>query len=141
MSYQKDRDDFVARMAAEDLPTDVTRQLLAGATTLQRLAELACSSEAADRDRVPCPQSAAWRGAKGLPCLCDSPEDHQDIPRITLQEWRTEQRLSKAMPAGWTIATEGDPRGLVLRVIPPSYAALNAGRDRHNLDTIGVPVR
>jgi hypothetical protein len=39
----------------------------------------------------------------------------------------------------WLFATAGDPRGYVLRVIPPSYAERNAGRDRHNLDSIGVP--
>ena len=35
--------------------------------------------------------------------------------------------------------TQGDPRGYVLRVIPPSYAERNRGRDRFNLDAIGVP--
>ena len=55
MSYQRERDEFISRMTREGLPLHVTQALLRAATTLQRYAELACSSEAADRDRVPCP--------------------------------------------------------------------------------------
>lgn len=40
---------------------------------------------------------------------------------------------------GWTVITEGDPRGYTLKVIPPSYAERNAGRDRFNLEAIGIP--
>ena len=153
MSYQQERDEFITRMAREGLPVDVTRLLLREATGLNRRAELACSSEAADRDRVPCPAS------KGTgPCLCDSADQHEKplptgwrpgIPRITLQDWQAEQRVRKALaemdknlPADaprWTMETQGDPRGCVLRIIPPSYAERNKGRDRGNLDAIGVP--
>lgn len=146
MSYQRERDQFIARMAMEGLPLYITERLLRAATTLQRLAELACSSEAADRDRIPCPAAVVdlrgrARKVSG-PCICDGPGDtHEDIPRIRLQDWRTEARVQKAMPAGWAINTQGDPRGYVLRVIPPSYAERNAGRDRHNLEAVGVPAR
>lgn len=106
---------------------------------MQRYAELACSSEAADRDRIKCP---ATRTHKVGPCLCDLYQgEHQTIPRITLLDWQVEQRVRKLMPAGWAIDTQGDPRGYVLRVIPPSYAERNAGRDTFNRDTIGVPAR
>jgi hypothetical protein len=126
-------------MTKEGLPLDVTERLLRAATTLQRLAELACSSEAADRDRIKCP---ALRHPKPGACLCDDPNNgHSTIPRITLQAWQTEQRVIKAMPAGWTADFQGDPRGYVLRVIPPSFAERNAGRDRFNRDSIGVPNR
>lgn len=139
MSYQQERDQFVARMAKEGLPLGVTERLLRAATTLNRLAELACSSEAADRDRVMCP-AALKKG----PCLCDGTTgqaEHGTIPRIRLQDWQAEQRVIKSLPAGWSADFQGDPRGYVLRVIPPSYAERNAGRDRFNLDTIGVPSR
>jgi hypothetical protein len=133
-------------MTREGLDLDLTRRLLRAATTMQRYAELACSSEEADRDRVPCPE-AAWdprthKGRKRVfngPCLCDFDGEHHDIPRIRVKDWNIEQRVRCAMPAGWAINTQGDPRGYVLRVIPPSYTERNAGQDRHNLESIGVP--
>lgn len=157
MSYQRERDEFIVRMTREGLDYDTQLMLLRAATTLQRYAELSCSSEAADRDRVPCPaatQTVRQYGSAAKPpmrtvvsprkpigpCLCDRPDDgHETIPRIALQEWRLVQRLRKAMPADWAINTQGDPRGYVLRVIPPSYGERNTGKDRYNLDTIGVP--
>jgi hypothetical protein len=151
VSYQRDRDYFIARMTKEGLDMRVIEQLLRAATTLQRYAELACSSEAADRDRVPCPAKVK----AGNACLCDRPfsvlsdedsangrpgaNDHQDVTRITVQEYRLVSRLQLAVPADWSIDTQGDPRGYVLRVVPPSYAERNKDRDRFNLDTIGVP--
>lgn len=143
MSYQRERDEFINRMAREGLDLDVTRRLLRAATTMQRYAELACSSEAADKDRVPCPAMKHKYGE----CCCDyDPKDavngHQYIPRITVLDHQLEVRVRKLMfgvSGGWSIDTQGDPRGYVLRVIPPSYAARNKGRDRCNLDAIGVP--
>lgn len=169
MSYQKERDEFISRVTKEGLPGHVARLLLREATGLNRRAELACSSEAADRDRVPCPASKARLvKSKGAyipmgPCLCDdypagmhAKGHHTSITRIALQDWRAEERIRKALadvnatlykgrdPVAeslplWGFKTEGDPRGYVLRVIPPSYAERNAGRDIHNLDAIGVP--
>ena len=138
MSYQSERDSFIARMAREGLSLDATLVLLRCATSMQRYAELVCSSEAADRDRVPCPQA---RNAKDA-CLCDyTSDEHHDVPRIAVLDWRTEVRAEKVLPAGWTLDTQGDPRGYVLRVIPPSYAGRNQGKDRFNRDAIGVPAR
>lgn len=146
MSYQRDREEFISRVAHEGMSLPVAQTLLRIATTIHRLAELSCSSEAADRDRIPCPASQAIKPGLGEsgdarhPCLCD-PRDgqHTDIPRIRWQDYRAEQRAIRAVPAGWRVLTEGDPRGYTLRVIPPSYADRNAGRDRFNLDAIGVP--
>ena len=174
MSYQHERDQFIARMAQEGLPLAVTERLLRAATTLQRYAELACSSEAADRDRVPCPASL-----KRGPCCCDGTSgnsEHGSVPRITVQADRLERRIAallddystthtgscnrryndsaectchaqyssrynEANPADWIADFQGDPRGYVLRVIPPSYTERNQGRDRHNRDSIGVPTQ
>ena len=154
MSYQYERDQFITRMTREGLSLDATLKLLRYATTINRLAELACSSEAADRDRIMCPRHKAEKIAarSGItpsvqafdkhPCLCDySDGQHTDIPRIRLQDYRMEQLAIKAVPPDWRVITEGDPRGYTLRVIPPSYAERNKGRDRHNLDAIGVPAR
>jgi len=144
-SYQSERERFIAQVTREGLDLRAAQALLRCATTINRLAELACSSEAADRDRIPCPASKTHNPAD---CLCDVqpsresaeyPAEHSTIPRITLQEWQAEQRAMRAVPAGWTVLTSGDPRGYTLRVVPPSYAERNAGRDRFNLDAIGVP--
>lgn len=77
MSYQHERDQFIDRMSREGLPLPITERLLRTATTMQRLAELACSSEAADRDRIPCPamrnyseaKRARANGTEKHPCL------------------------------------------------------------------------
>ena len=157
MSYAREREEFIARICSEGLPFGNAQLLLRYATTINRLAELACSSEAADRDRIPCPAARTYtktvrgelrtlpRKPSG-PCLCDdypvgshAAGQHFTIPRITLQDYQSEQRAKKAVPAGWTVITEGDPRGYTLRVVPPSYAQRNEGKDRHNLDAIGVP--
>ena len=142
MSYQREREEFIARMTQEGLSFSAAQTLLRCATTINRLAELACSSEAADRDRIPCPQTGKLptsKEAERFPCLCDFDGTHHDIPRIRLQDYRAEQRAAAALPAGWAIKTDGDPRGYTLRVIPPSYAERNKGRDRFNLEAIGVP--
>lgn len=166
MSYQQERDRFVARMTQEGLPLEVTRALLRAATTLQRYAELACSSEAADRDRVACPGGQGKTRNRPDLCLCDdypagthTKGQHSDVPRITVQADRLERRLAerfnqvnaerypatadgeaRRLAAGlWELDTQEDPRGYVLRVIPPSYAERNAGKDRFNRDVIGVP--
>lgn len=139
MSYQREREEFIVRMVKEGLPYKVIAQLLSAATSLQRYAELATSSEAADRDRIPCPAS---RTREPGPCLCDVYEGkHQTIPRITLYDWQVASRIKRQIPADWSLSFEGDPRGYVLKVIPPSYAERNQGRDVHNLDAIGVPAR
>jgi hypothetical protein len=130
-------------MTKEGLDLSTIRALLRYATTINRLAELSCSSEAADRDRIPCPADKDGNMDK---CLCDGhiPHGsadfaHQDIPRIRLQDHQAEQRAIKAVPSDWLVVTQGDPRGYTLRVIPPSYADRNKDRDIHNLDAIGVP--
>jgi len=141
MSYQEERDRFIARMATEGLDIDTTRRLLRAATTLQRYAELACSSEAADRDRVPCPGIKDRKA-----CICDdypagehAAGRHTQVTRIARDGDRLSRRLEAAMPKGWTLDEQGDPRGYVLRVIPPSYAEHNQGRNRFDPRAIGVP--
>ena len=140
MSYTHEREQFIARMSREGLDMAAIYTLLRCATTMQRLAELACSSEAADRDRVPCPAAKTTDGV----CLCDRYPDstqHYSIPRIRLHDYWCERHAENAVPTGWSVLTQGDPRGYVLRVVPPSYAERNAGKDIHNQEGIGVPAR
>ena len=162
MSYQRARGEAIAQLTKYGLPYHVIEVLLRAATTINRLAELACSSEAADRDRIKCP---AWeqRGIVVLPdpprrknlrpCLCDletyidpatgkahpTIQRHTKIPRIRLQDWHAEQRAIRAMPPGWAIVTSGDPRGYTLRVVPPAYVEENKTRAEHDPRTIGIP--
>ncbi len=152
MSYQRERGECIALLTKHGLPYPAIETLLRAATTINRLAELACSSEAADRDRIRCPRSIMHHTigrplnptAKQLeqyPCLCDGDhsDDRQAIPRIRLQDYRAEQRAIKAVPAGWRVITSGDPRGYTLRVIPPAYAEENKTRSEHDPRTIGIP--
>ena len=82
MSYQKDRDEFIGVMVEEmesigrTLPPEdrkgdgvgLARLILRNASTIQRCEEAACSSEAADRDRVQCP---AVKSGKESDCVCE----------------------------------------------------------------------
>lgn len=139
MSYQRERGEAIAQLTKYGLPYPAIETLLRCATSINRYAELACSSEAADRDRIKCPADVK-PGRKPGPCLCDLYKDeHQTIPRYQLQDWRAEQRAAKALPAGWRLVTSGDPRGYTLRVIPPAYAEENKQRSEHDPRTIGIP--
>src|SRR3990167_11012480 len=98
MSRQRDRDEFMAIMATEGVPVDAARALIHFGAALHRIAELACSSEAADRDRVPCPGGTET-------CLCRDygsfeqatwPEvvsGHGTVPRYAVHEARLEARV------------------------------------------------
>lgn len=81
MSRQRDREEFVSIMAREapSVPLDVVQRLMAAETTLHRIAELQCSSEAYDRDRVQCPGKAVpVNGDAGRECLCDNAGEFKD---------------------------------------------------------------
>ena len=129
MTYREERDDFMARMGAEKIPVSVARALLREATTLQKLAELECSSEAADRDRVPCPKR--YQTAQG--CLCDDygskdGEAHGMVPRIAVREAMVKRRVTAlCRERGLTPHFGGDPRGAVLVIGVPSGASTSWG--------------
>mgnify|MGYP001566860551 CR=1 FL=1 len=144
MSKQRDRDEFIAIATKEGIPVDVARKLLRYAATLHRLAELECSSEAADRDRVPCPRSGkpAWiiqheeggRRVVSIPCLCQDygsySGDHGTVPRIAVHEARTQRRVETlcANLPGIIPVFQGDPRGAVLKLRVPSGRTNDGGQ-------------
>lgn len=70
MTYQRDRDEFIAIAASEGLPLDVTTKLLRYASTLDRLAVAQCNGDYpynGDRDRP---------NAYSLPCAyCSAGND------------------------------------------------------------------
>src|SRR3990167_2627840 len=73
MSLQTERGNFLLTMQTEGVPPDVSRLVMRHAATLHRLAELQCSAEAYDRDRVKCPGTytygKGWAHG-GYTCLC-----------------------------------------------------------------------
>lgn len=146
MSYQSERDAFLTRMAQEGLPLHITRALLRAATTLQRLAEAQCNgdypADNGERKVVECDSCGqAW--VRSNLARQSYKTAAGTVTKLICQDCRIVARLSSVLQAinGWQLQTQGDPRGYVLRVIPPSYAERNAGRDVHNLDSIGVPTR
>ena len=135
MSRQRDRDEFVAIMATEGVPVDVARSLLRVGATLHRIAELASSSEAADRDRVRCPGGTET-------CLCrdygsfhgDTDDnvtgDHGTVPRYVVHEARIEARVrALCQRHGLTPIFQGDPRGAILKLKVPSGRTNDGGRE------------
>jgi hypothetical protein len=51
MSYQRDREEFFAVLAAEQVPYDVIHEVLKEANVIQRLAEIACERELDEREQ------------------------------------------------------------------------------------------
>lgn len=121
MSKQRDRDEFIALLALEEVPVNVARKLLRHGATLQRIAELECSSVAADRDRVKCPAETDTR----FECCCDfgyqEAGKHADVPRVSAQSKRVEYRVTQLLaPYGIKPMFQGDPRGAVVKLQVPS---------------------
>lgn len=142
-AHAAERERFQALMESEGMPREISRRILRHAQTVQRLAELACSSEAADRDRVLC--NTALRLSVGR-CLCadygsydrtvercGAPEAaHGSVPRYMVQsaqaerlirEWcdkATTARTYKCDPVGFTPIFQGDPRGACVTIKVPS---------------------
>jgi hypothetical protein len=89
------------------------------AQSIQRYAELACSSEAADRDQVRCPGGAES-------CLCrdyGSFEDgrHGTVPRYAVRDAQKSTRIERLLaPFKVTPVFQGDPRGACVKLRVPS---------------------
>lgn len=130
MSYQKERDHFMARC---QLSPETARALLRHATTLHRLAEAQCNGD--------WPADNGERKVQACP-LCESqwvPSQIQGGTAAKIAWERAEQtsmrryaHLGKACPdcrtearvhallegTQWQAWTQGDPRGYVLRLFP-----------------------
>ena len=136
MSKQTERENFLLTMQSEGVPADVARLVLRHAASLHRLAELECSSEAYDRDRVKCPGDYA-RGQ----CLCRDYGDYRDphgthddgihgtIPRGAVRQEKLQARVTKLLaPYKVTPVFNGDPRGAVVKLKVPSGRTDDWGR-------------
>jgi hypothetical protein len=151
MSRQQDRDHLVAQLARE-LPdrglgevVELARTLLRAGATLQRLAEAQCNGDwPADNGERPVetcvrceqgwvPSSMTRKRIAGVQRLAKGSIEY------TCQECRLQARITKLLAGyGMVPIFNGDPRGAVFLVIPPSYAERNAGRAVHNLEGIYV---
>lgn len=146
MATRNEREKFIADMTKEGMSLEAAQKMMRYATTLHRLAELEASSEAADRDRVPCPgamcsvcaalfrklsggvQGCAVHGIREATCLCIGYGDydhetraHGKIPRIAVRAWRTQERAAKlAKESGMEAIFQGDPRGAAIKLKVPS---------------------
>ena len=140
MSQAHDREEFVVLMAQEGVSLDVARALMRAGATLHRLAELECSSEAADRDRVPCPGLRTpaecicehWSGCGCPECATGAlvGSQHHEVTRISVQEHQTKARVRALCQGhGLTPVFNGDPRGAVLKLTVPSGRTNDWGRE------------
>lgn len=119
MSKQRDREEFCAIMVTEGMPLDICRAVMRLGARLHREAELQCSDEATDRDRIPCP--GVERAGE---CVCDfdaAMGAHRDVTRSEVRELRARQRVEKlCAPYGIKPDFQGDPRGAVVKLKVPS---------------------
>lgn len=166
-AHDVDRERFMVAMEAEGMEREISRRILRHAQTIQRLAELECSSEAADRDQVRCPANPRWQHEKAAACLCidygtgadlsGHARIHGTVPRYMVQSARAE-RLIREWCAKATAAAQSETRcgagalmPYVCRFVPvfdsdPRGACVKlkvpSGRyDDHAREGICVPVR
>lgn len=125
MSYQKDRDEFIAFMSREGLSLTQTRALLRHAATLNRLAVAQCNGDwpagNGERPTVPCPECAnAWVKSSFRKGVCPDCVAQQAVKKVLLPS------------QGFVVDFSGDPRGCVLKLRIPA---------RWGERSFGVPVR
>lgn len=137
MSRETERIDFCATMAREvGMSAEDANALISAQRSLHRIAELQCSSEAADRDRVPCPLRYWREDPPG--CLCQDygsfrstntgnlwstdPKHHGTVPRVNVREASLERKVGAILARypGTSAVFNGDPRGPALLLRVPS---------------------
>ena len=122
---RQERENFLLAMQREGVPADVARKVLRHAATIQRLVVVACSDEAADRDRIACPGRGNPRTDS---CLCQDygsydreTNAHGRVPRYMLREKQAADRIDELLrPFGVVPVFGGDPRGACVKLKVPS---------------------
>jgi hypothetical protein len=146
VSYQKERDEFIARASQVGIALDTIHLLLRYASTLQRLAVAQCNGDyPADNGKrkvIPCPQCEAGFVAssfKRVAYMTEGPGGRMYYKRIC-PDCYAQERVRKIL-AGSAYIPEfgGDPRGAVLRLfaVGTSRNDIESGRERG----IYVPAR
>lgn len=115
MSYQKDRDEFIALCARDGVPLDTARALLRYSTTATRLAVAYCNGD--------WPADCGSGGWKLRECpQCRSMWARSTFRRDLCPDCRCGDLIKRACDAaGLAFALSGDPRGCVVKVKLPTY--------------------
>lgn len=146
MSYQTDRDEFLALLTRE-LPdkssgeiANLARALCRAATTLHRLAEAQCNgdwpADNGERKVVECSRcESLWmrssmRQDRKAPKITGPGESKPRWVPLICQDCATQDRV-RALLAPYNIAPifQGDPRGCVLKLKVPSGTTNDWGRE------------
>jgi hypothetical protein len=101
MSYQRERDEFIAAMVREGMPVDTARLILRHANTVQRLAVEACNRQLT---------------------LAEERRDGYATARIIalVQECNSQGN-------SWLVNFTGDPRGYCVKIRVPSGRTADFG--------------
>lgn len=124
MSYQKDRNEFLAVAQRNGITCDQARSLLRYAQTLKRLAETECNGDDWQTGNLqPCPNV----GKEGAWCPTCAGKDgyHSQVSASSLKESRIEKR-AKALLQECGVKEyqiNGDPRGVILKIKLPDGTA------------------
>lgn len=126
MSYQAERDAFIARMSQEGLPLENTRRLLRYATTLHRLAEASCNGDwpcdNGERAVIFCPRCEG-----GMVKSMFRRSSKEPGVKVCV-DCRTGELVSNALPDGFAPIINGDPRGALLMIKVPSESTNDWGQ-------------
>lgn len=129
MSYQTDRDSFMAAMSAAGVPLEVARKMLRYAAIIDRLAVAQCNGD-----------WPADNGTGGAECPTCGGIWRAGITRRGCLDCRTEAKLVALLdPFGIRVETGGDPRGYTVKLHLPTGAHNTWGNG--GADGYGVPVR
>ena len=141
MRTNKERDEFLTIAEAEGLPESIARKLMRYATTLQRLAEAECNGDDWRDERGPrhyvnisepgpmqtkCGESLVT--PENVPAKVRSSKRWSAVTCSTCRSMRLEEIARRAVPAGFEVLTQGDPRGAFLKITVPSGRTNDWGR-------------
>jgi hypothetical protein len=109
VNYQREREEFIARVVAAGLSFETTVKILRGAATHQRCSEMSCDNEyycnVVERNCARCTDHAV-DPPKGKVSTCPA--------------HRAEDRMTKALAGTeWQVGFQGDPRGYTVRLWAP----------------------
>jgi hypothetical protein len=133
MSYQRERDEFIATMAMAGVSTKEARRLLRWAATLDRLAVAQCNGDwpADNGERLvkPCPE-------------CELRWDPSTIKKGGCPDCRATAHARAALKGtGIVPVFSGDPRGNVVTLTIACFPTGEKPGHRYETRTIGIPVR
>ena len=126
MSYQKDRDEFLALASREGLTVDQARALLRHANTIERLAVAQCNgdwpADNGERKTEVCECGLAW-----------APSSFKVTFRPTRKrvcpDCYASARVRAILPDGYGAIIGGDPRGCTLKITVPSGYTNDWGKE------------